>query len=80
LALNLLSSLTSIVGGVGAYLLLPLVQPAVPYIMAVSAASFIYIALADLIPGLHRNLPLRDSVMQVVLIVAGIATIAMLHH
>jgi zinc and cadmium transporter len=48
--------------------------------MAVSAASFIYIALADLIPGLHRNLPLKDSMMQVALIVAGIATIAILHH
>jgi len=51
-------------------------RSAVPYILAISAASFIYIAMADLIPHLHRQTALRTSVRQLLLMLAGIATIA----
>jgi zinc and cadmium transporter len=79
LALNLLSSLTSVVGGVIAYFAL---QPALgflPYALAFAAASFIYVAVADLIPGLHRRVDLRASVEQFVFIAAGVALVYFTH-
>jgi len=79
LALNTLSSLATLPGGVVAYLWLEPVREAVPFILGVSAASFIYIATADLIPTLHRKSAARDSILQLVLMLAGIATIALLH-
>ena len=44
--------------------------------LAVAAASLLYVAVADLIPGLHRRVDVRSSVMQVLLIGCGIAVIA----
>ena len=50
----------------------------VPFVLAVSAASFIYIASADLIPSLHKRSSPRASLLQVALLLAGIGTIALL--
>ncbi|HLP31139.1 MAG TPA: ZIP family metal transporter [Geothrix sp.] len=72
---NMLSSLTTILGAVLAWLTLSDVQAAVPYVVAVAAASFIYIAVADLIPGLHRKVNVRATLQQAALILAGVATI-----
>ena len=44
--------------------------------MALSAASFIYIAIADLVPSLHRYTTLKSSINQLALLLAGIGTIA----
>ena len=76
LLLNALSASTTLPGAVLAYLWLDALREAVPYILAVSAASFIYIATADLIPGLHRQVTARASLRQLALMLAGIATIA----
>jgi zinc and cadmium transporter len=73
---NLLSSLTSIVGGVAAYFALSLVQEAVPYVLAIAASSFIYIAVADLIPGLHKRTEFSATLQQIVLIALGVTVIA----
>jgi zinc and cadmium transporter len=59
LILNGLSSATTLPGAVLAYFWLGEMHAAVPYILALSAASFIYIAAADLIPGLHRQVSSR---------------------
>lgn len=75
---NLLTSLTSVIGGVVAYYALHKVQYILPYALAVAAASFLYVAVADLIPGLHRRVDMRTSIMQVLLIAAGIGAIAWL--
>ena len=72
---NILSSFTTMPGAFIAYVSLNAIQTAVPYILALSSAGFIYIALADLIPGLHRNAGLRSSVTQIVFISCGIFTI-----
>ncbi len=74
-ALNTLSSATTPVGALLAYVALAQVRAAVPYLLALSAASFIYIAAADLIPGLHRPEARRNAGLQVALIVAGVLTI-----
>jgi zinc and cadmium transporter len=77
LVLNMLSSLTTLPGAMIAYYFLGETMEAVPYILAISAASFIYIAVADLVPGLHRQAGLEQALMQFVLVLAGIATIAL---
>lgn len=76
LVLNLLSSLATLPGAVIAYFFLGSTREAVPFILALSAASFIYIAVADLVPSLHRQIGLKAALMQFVLILAGIGTIA----
>lgn len=76
LLLNLLSSAATLPGALIAYLFLAEVKEAVPYILAISAASFIYIAVADLVPGLHKHVGLKSSIRQLLLMLAGIATIA----
>lgn len=73
---NFFSQITSLPGALIAYFSLKTAQAAIPYVLAISAASFIYIALADLIPGLHRNPNLRAGITQFVLILLGIGTIA----
>jgi zinc and cadmium transporter len=75
--LNLLTSLTSIVGGLLAFFALERSQAAVPYALAVAAASFLYVAVADLIPGLHRRVEIRASIHQIVLIAVGVAVIVL---
>ncbi len=75
LMLNLISSLATLVGGVLAYFALQSLQNIVPTLLALAAASMIYVAVADLIPGLHQRTRLRDTVEQVSLIVAGVSSI-----
>jgi zinc and cadmium transporter len=75
--LNLISSFATLVGGVLAYYALQGLQSWTPYILALSAASMIYVAVADLIPGLHKRTQMRDTVQQVVLIVLGVATVSL---
>jgi zinc and cadmium transporter len=76
LALNLLSSLATLVGGVGGYYFLPLFAPWEAALLGIVAASMIYVAVADLIPGLHRHPHPRDTISQALLIALGIGTIA----
>jgi len=76
LALNLLTSLTAVIGGVVGFYSLGTALAALPFALAVAAASLLYVAVADLIPTLHRRTDGRSSVMQVLLIGAGIAMIA----
>ncbi len=76
LALNLLTSLTAVIGGVVGYFALGTALAALPFALAVAASSLLYVAVADLIPGLHRRVDARSSVMQVLLIGLGIALIA----
>lgn len=76
---NLLSSITTVIGATLAYFSLSSVQELVPYVLAIAAASFIYIAVADLIPGLHKRTQPREGVQQVILILLGVATIYFAH-
>jgi len=73
--LNLLSSLSTLPGAILAYYALVTVEMAIPYVMAISAASFIYIALADLLPELHHKVTFRNSIRQFILMLFGIFTI-----
>lgn len=77
---NLLSSLATLVGGVLAWLWLAEVQTAVPVLLALAAANMIYVAVADLIPGLHKRPELAATAQQVLLIGAGIGAILLTHY
>lgn len=79
LVFNGLSALTAILGSILSYFWFSEIQEAVPYVLAVSAASFIYIAMADLIPSLHEQVRPSASLQQLALLIAGIAIIASLH-
>lgn len=79
LLLNLASSLAAVAGGVAGYFALDRAQFATPYVLALAAASFVYIAVADLIPDLHRASDGRSTAWQVALIAGGVATMAVLH-
>ena len=74
LFLNVLSSAASAVGAVAAFMAFDMVPRLLPYFLAMAAASFLYVAMADLIPGLHRGRTDASSMRQILLIAAGIAT------
>ena len=76
LAMNLLSSLATVIGGVIGYFALQAVQQFEAMLLGFVAASMIYVAVADLIPGLHRRPELRDTAFQALLIALGIGAIA----
>ncbi|MBN1440261.1 MAG: ZIP family metal transporter [Anaerolineales bacterium] len=79
LLFNVLSGAAALAGALLTYFLLPLVESWTPYLLAISAASFIYIALADLIPGRRTDGGLRALLWELPLILLGIATIAAFH-
>jgi zinc and cadmium transporter len=69
---NVVFSITAVAGGVLGYFGLSAVHQAIPYVLALSAASFIYIAIADLVPGLHQHHGMGASVAQSLMIALGI--------
>jgi zinc and cadmium transporter len=70
--------LTTLPGAVIAYIYLKEMLVIVPYVLALSAASFLYIAMSDLIPTLHRKIGIKANIAQFILMLAGIGTIALL--
>lgn len=76
---NVLASFTTVIGGVLAYYNLGELHDVLPFFLALASSSFIYIAVADLIPSLHKKTDIKTSLHQVVLILAGVFVIATLH-
>ncbi len=76
---NVLSSFTTIIGGLLAYYGLEDLHESLPYFLAMAASSFIYIAVADLIPSLHQKTDIKSSLQQISLILAGVVLIISLH-
>ena len=75
---NIFSSATTIPAAIiGYYILTPFLF-IVPFLLAIAAASFIYIALSDLTPELHKHTSLKYSIRQLILIIAGIFVMFML--
>ncbi|MGR9072984.1 MAG: ZIP family metal transporter [Gammaproteobacteria bacterium] len=76
---NIMASFTTVFGGILAYYGLEDLHDILPYFLALAASSFIYIAVADLIPTLHEKTDIRASLQQIVLISAGVLLICSLH-
>jgi zinc and cadmium transporter len=77
---NLLSGSSSLVAGILAYFLLDYIQVIIPYTIAIAAASFLYISLADLIPEMHKQTKPKESVIQLFFILLGVAIIVFSAH
>lgn len=75
---NILSGSTAIPGGILAHYALDSVNAMLPWVLSLSAASFIYIALADLVPKMHSKTQIKDSIIQILLIIIGITIIYLL--
>ena len=73
-AYNALSSLTTIPASIISYFVFESVSYLIPFVLAISAASFLYIALSDLTPELHQKSGLKHGVRQLILIILGITT------
>ncbi|MBP8744843.1 MAG: ZIP family metal transporter [Syntrophorhabdus sp.] len=72
---NLFSSMATLPGSLIGYFCLKSAQAAIPYILAFSAASFIYIATADLIPHLHQKTDFWSGITQFLLLLCGVGTV-----
>ncbi len=75
-AFQLLSGASAVAGGVVGYFVLDSVQSLLPYALAIAAASFIYIALSDLLPEMMRRRSLARSLPEVGLVLVGVAIAA----
>ncbi len=75
--INLLSSAAMVAGGLIGYLALSVMERWIPTMLAIAAASMLYVAVADLIPGLHKRTGLGQTAQQVGLIAAGVAAIGL---
>lgn len=78
LFLNALSGCASAAGAIASFVALDLMPRAIPYVLVLAASSFIYVAMSDLIPDLHRGRTDAGSLRQIVLIAAGVATMLLL--
>ena len=83
LLFNALSGLAAVAGGVIGYFVVGPWEAALPYLLVLASSSFVYIAVADLLPQLQRRLAWRDTLAQVLWLGAGLAlaslTSALLH-
>ncbi len=72
---NALSGCAAVLGGVLGYLVVGTWESLFPYFLVVASSSFIYVAVADLIPQMQQRLPWRDLLSQVLWIGAGLAIV-----
>ena len=72
---NAVSGLAMVLGGVLAYFALSAAMEWIPALLGFAAASMLYVAVADLIPGLHKRTALRETAQQVLLISLGVFSI-----
>jgi len=77
LAFNLLSGAAAVAGGVLGYYLVGPFQNLLPYLLVVASSSFIYVAVADLLPQLQQRLAWRDTALQVAWLLAGLALVVL---
>jgi zinc and cadmium transporter len=75
---NFLSALTSVVGAVLVLVFAQGLEKAPSFLLAFAGASFIYVALSDLVPELHKEVGKRKSLIQFVFFIIGIALMALL--
>jgi zinc and cadmium transporter len=77
---NAASGMAAVLGGVLGYFIVGPWEAMFPYLLVVAASSFIYVAVADLIPGLHRRVDLRAGLEQLLLMGLGVAVVYFTHR
>jgi len=78
-AYNVATGIATLAGALAAYAALANMQAILPSVLAIAAASLLYVAVADLIPSLHRRAEPLETVKQMTWIALGIAVIAVAH-
>jgi zinc and cadmium transporter len=76
---NMISSMAMVVGGVVAYFALDQAQAYVTPVLAFAASSMLYVAVADLIPTLHRRFSIKDTAQQMLMIGLGVLAVVVMH-
>jgi zinc and cadmium transporter len=74
LKVSMAGAITALGGAVG-YVLVDALHGALPYFLVVASSSFIYVALADLIPQLQKRLSAKETVAQIIWLVGGMAMV-----
>jgi len=80
LAYNFLTALTALFGAIIAYYFINQVNFLAPYILALAAGNFIYLATADLIPELHHEKDSKKMIVQTIMLLAGVAIIWLIQN
>ena len=75
LKVSLAGAITAL-GGLAGYALLDQLHDVLPYMLAIASSSFIYVALADLIPQLQKRLSSRETAAQIVWLMSGIVLVS----
>ena len=75
LKVSLAGAITAL-GGLAGYALLDQLHDVLPYMLAIASSSFIYVALADLIPQLQKRLSSRETAAQIVWLLCGIGLVS----
>jgi zinc and cadmium transporter len=78
LLLNFLTALTAVIGVVIAFLLYRYTDNMVTILIPFAAGTFIYIAGSDLIPELHKENTLSQSIPQILFFLLGIGIMSIL--
>lgn len=78
-AYNVTAGIATLVGALIAYAALADMQQLLPIVLAIAAASLLYVAAADLIPSLHRRSEALETVKQMIWITLGVLIIAATH-
>ncbi|MCO5354267.1 ZIP family metal transporter [Acidovorax kalamii] len=76
LKVSLAGAVTAL-GGVVGYFLVGQLQDFLPYFLAVASSSFVYVALADLIPQLQKRLTARETIAQIAWLIAGMVIVTL---
>ena len=72
---NALSGLSAVVGGVLGYFVVGQWESLFPYLLVIASSSFIYVAVADLIPQLQQRMSLKDTAAQLAWLTGGMVLI-----
>jgi zinc and cadmium transporter len=77
LLFNLVSGGAAVLGGIAGYFLVGPFETLLPYFLVAASSSFIYVAVADLLPQLQQRLSWRDTAVQVAWLAAGLAIVVL---
>jgi zinc and cadmium transporter len=77
---NVSAGAATLAGGLAGYFALASMQQILPAVLAIAASSLLYVAVADLIPSLHRRPEPLETAKQLVLILLGVGVIASVHE
>lgn len=80
LLLNALTGFATFAGALVGYYALRELEGWMPVLLGVAAASMLYVAMADLIPGLHKRAEIRSTLQQLVLIALGVGSVALVGY